>query len=51
MLRKEVASAAARGADSKLAAFTAEASEEVIYKIDIPANRYDMLCVEVCSII
>lgn len=22
------------------------ASEEVIYKIDIPANRYDMLCVE-----
>jgi phenylalanyl-tRNA synthetase beta chain len=24
---------------------TAEA-EEVLYKIDIPANRYDMLCVE-----
>eukprot|EP00798_Chlamydomonas_sp_ICE-L_P030412 gene30412-35417_t len=24
----------------------AAASEEVIYKIDIPANRYDMLCVE-----
>ena len=24
----------------------AEASEEVIYKIDIPANRYDMLCLE-----
>lgn len=23
-----------------------EASEEVIYKIDIPANRYDMLCLE-----
>ena len=23
-----------------------EANEEVIYKIDIPANRYDMLCVE-----
>lgn len=22
------------------------ASEEVIYKIDIPANRYDMLCLE-----
>lgn len=21
-------------------------SEEVLYKIDIPANRYDMLCVE-----
>lgn len=24
----------------------AAASEEVIYKIDIPANRYDMLCLE-----
>jgi phenylalanyl-tRNA synthetase beta chain len=24
----------------------ADASEEVIYKIDIPANRYDMLCLE-----
>lgn len=23
-----------------------EGNEEVIYKIDIPANRYDMLCVE-----
>lgn len=23
-----------------------DASEEVIYKIDIPANRYDMLCLE-----
>lgn len=23
-----------------------EASEEVLYKIDIPANRYDMLCLE-----
>jgi len=23
-----------------------EASEEIIYKIDIPANRYDMLCLE-----
>lgn len=22
------------------------ASDEVIYKIDIPANRYDMLCLE-----
>lgn len=22
------------------------ASEEVIYKIDIPANRYDLLCLE-----
>ena len=37
MVRKEhgVASAA-----------TAGLSEEVIYKIDIPANRYDMLCLE-----
>ncbi|KOC68937.1 putative phenylalanine--tRNA ligase beta subunit [Habropoda laboriosa] len=25
---------------------SAEASEEVIYKIDIPANRYDLLCLE-----
>lgn len=24
----------------------ADASEEIIYKIDIPANRYDMLCLE-----
>ena len=23
-----------------------DASEEVLYKIDIPANRYDMLCLE-----
>lgn len=23
-----------------------EANEEVLYKIDIPANRYDMLCEE-----
>ena len=22
------------------------ASEEIIYKIDLPANRYDMLCLE-----
>lgn len=36
MLRKE------RG-DSKAAP---AASEEVLYKIDIPANRYDMLCLE-----
>jgi hypothetical protein len=28
------------------AASLAGASEEVIYKIDIPANRYDMLCLE-----
>lgn len=39
MLRKEQAIKA----DS---AALAEASEEVIYKIDIPANRYDMLCLE-----
>lgn len=25
-------------------------SEEVIYKIDIPANRYDLLCLEGLSI-
>ena len=24
----------------------AAASEEVLYRIDIPANRYDMLCLE-----
>lgn len=24
----------------------ADASEDIIYKIDIPANRYDMLCLE-----
>lgn len=24
----------------------AAASDEVVYKIDIPANRYDMLCLE-----
>lgn len=23
-----------------------EVSEEVVYKIDIPANRYDLLCLE-----
>ena len=22
------------------------ASDEVVYKIDIPANRYDLLCIE-----
>lgn len=38
MLRKELAGQA--GAD------VSGASEEVIYKIDIPANRYDMLCLE-----
>ncbi|KAI7840445.1 hypothetical protein COHA_005871 [Chlorella ohadii] len=37
MLRKELANA---NVD------VSGASEEVIYKIDIPANRYDMLCLE-----
>lgn len=40
MLRKEQGN---RVADSEA---LAEASEEIIYKIDIPANRYDMLCLE-----
>ena len=38
MLRKELQKAES--------AEVAAASEEVIYKIDIPANRYDMLCLE-----
>lgn len=38
MLRKEHHNA-------ESAAITA-ASDEVLYKIDIPANRYDMLCLE-----
>ena len=42
MLRKELQTAAAGAA----AATVSSASEEVIYKIDIPANRYDMLCLE-----
>ncbi len=33
-------------AKKDVAAETAGASEEVLYKIDIPANRYDMLCLE-----
>jgi hypothetical protein len=37
MIRKELA---------KDAADIDNASEDVIYKIDIPANRYDMLCLE-----
>lgn len=37
MLRKELAVSASS---------LSSASEEVIYKIDIPANRYDMLCLE-----
>ena len=37
MLTKE------QGEDSQL---TQGASEDVIYKIDIPANRYDLLCLE-----
>nr|XP_022906713.1 phenylalanine--tRNA ligase beta subunit [Onthophagus taurus] len=32
-----------QGEDSQL---TADASEDVIYRIDIPANRYDLLCLE-----
>lgn len=36
MMRKELRTAA----DDVIA------SDEVIYKIDIPANRYDMLCLE-----
>lgn len=36
MLRKE------RGDNAAVSG----ASEETIYKIDIPANRYDMLCLE-----
>lgn len=39
MLRKELQ-------QSSLSADIETASEEVIYKIDIPANRYDMLCLE-----
>lgn len=30
----------------KGAASAGNASEEVIYKIDVPANRYDLLCLE-----
>lgn len=32
-----------QGSDSHL---TSNASEEIIYRIDIPANRYDLLCLE-----
>ena len=52
MLRKEIAKAAADadgahgGPPSGAAARLAAASEDVLYKIDIPANRYDMLCLE-----
>lgn len=28
------------------AAVQSSASEDVIYRIDIPANRYDLLCLE-----
>lgn len=38
ILRKELASGTHQVEDG--------ISEDVIYKIDIPANRYDMLCVE-----
>lgn len=27
-----------------------DASEDIIYRIDIPANRYDLLCLEGLSI-
>lgn len=27
-----------------------DASEEIIYRIDIPANRYDLLCLESLTI-
>lgn len=27
-----------------------DASEDIIYKIDIPANRYDLLCLESLSV-
>jgi phenylalanyl-tRNA synthetase beta chain len=40
MVRKE------HGTAASASAAAAAASEEVIYKIDIPANRYDMLCLE-----
>ena len=36
MLKKE------QGEDVQLS----DASEEIIYRIDIPANRYDLLCLE-----
>jgi phenylalanyl-tRNA synthetase beta chain len=42
----EATSATAAATSSKAAAALAAASDEVIYKIDIPANRYDMLCLE-----
>lgn len=29
-----------------VAAAAQNASEEIIYRIDIPANRYDLLCLE-----
>lgn len=32
-----------QGEDSNL---SADASEDIIYRIDIPANRYDLLCLE-----
>lgn len=32
-----------QGEDSKL---MESASEDIIYRIDIPANRYDLLCLE-----
>lgn len=35
-----------KGEKGEAAAAGNPAAEEVIYKIDIPANRYDMLCLE-----
>lgn len=32
-----------QGDDSEI---SSNASEEIIYRIDIPANRYDLLCLE-----
>lgn len=40
MMRKELSGNAAKADELEIA------SEEIIYKIDIPANRYDMLCLE-----
>ena len=47
--RKELAAERERAdtAEARNAAAEKEqASEELIYKIDIPANRYDLLCIE-----
>ena len=51
MLRKEMAAAVPAGdggaaAPAPALARLEAASDDVLYKIDIPANRYDMLCLE-----